>query len=72
MRFASVAIAAILCSFSTTTLGGAQSTAKRAGKFVEKTAKRAGKFVEKTGTRAGKFVERTADKAAKGAKKLTD
>jgi hypothetical protein len=72
MRFAPVVIAAILCSFSTTSLAGAKSTAKRAGKFVEKTATRAGKFVEKTGTRAGKFVERTGDKAAKGVKKLLD
>jgi len=65
-----VALAAILCSVSTTWADEPKDTLNRAAKAVEKTASRAAKATERGVKRAGKWAERTAGKAEKGLKKL--
>ena len=78
MSRAWVAIAAILCSASTTFAedkdkpNRIERAADRAVQGTENTAKRAAKFVEKTATRAGKFVENTATKADKSIRRALE
>ncbi len=72
MSMLRVAVAAILCSVSSTWAEEPKYTdnLNRAAKAVENTAKRAAKATERGVKRAGEWAERTADKAEKGLKKL--
>ena len=72
MSMLRVAVAAILCSVSSTWAEEPKYTEdlRRAAKAVENTAKRAAKATERGVKRAGEWAERTADKAEKGLKKL--
>ena len=77
MVFIRVAVAAILCSVSTTYAAEPGDTAKRAGAAIERGAKAAEKGVrrgaaatERGVKKAGDWVERNAEKAEKGLKKL--
>lgn len=70
MSLLRVAVAAILCSVSSTWADEPKDTVDRAAKAVEKSATRAAKATERGVKRAGKWAERTAEKAEKGLKKL--
>jgi hypothetical protein len=73
-----VALAAIVCSVSTTSAeegdkpNRLERGAARAVQGTENTARRAAKFTEKTAVRAGKFVEKTATKVDKSVRKALE